>query len=519
MKIQASGNHNIWQRAKLISKDEGIDLTSAFYRANDAIRRESNTDAANQQSPAISGSGLPNPPSPPSWPAHLPEPLLDHRKSCPSGDLAAYLSLDASFVYNITDSEVKECKEKCKNGEQPNAFASFEAPVSFTTKFIALFPVATLLALLAWCMGWVARHIFPDPWLRWWGIAVLPWLPGVLIVTVALVLIYLFAQRATTFGYGYCDSGRIVLAFRGTQSLGDWMTDGNILPWQWPCRHLGFLLAWHSIQNQVTSWLESLDHKPTSLILTGHSLGGALAKIAAFDLAAKYTIDAVVTFGAPRIGFYRFRDAYERCTAGPDNGSGKTLGGVTFRYTHQTDIVSKLPPPVPYFHVGTEYHLLDTGIVQADPPPSRLASVETWFNNLSAAYYSSITPVGTFQHSEQAGMGVAKPVIPAPVFPLPGLAKPSARDDSTTASFGRLCERFPHLRVLLFASFPVTLTWVSLAVFFSAIADSSHHFMNQYLRAFEKRYTGARPASLIEQFIGRSVVSPGSRIKNSSEQT
>src|SRR5262245_57879144 len=81
------------------------------------------------------------------------------------------------------------------------------------------------------------------------------------------------------------------------------------------------------------------------VVFTGHSLGGALAVIAA-ERAMRANIaqaTCVYTFGSPRTGGSAFFDRYTQ-----------RLGDVTFRLVHGTDIVATVPPALNnrFLHVG-----------------------------------------------------------------------------------------------------------------------------------------------------------------------
>lgn len=99
----------------------------------------------------------------------------------------------------------------------------------------------------------------------------------------------------------------ITLAFRGTEatSVKDIKSDlratttkcdsgGNI--------HSGFKDAFEQVEREIQKTLNKQEfaHKP--LFITGHSLGGALATIAAKKLKHAAGIAACYTFGAPRVG-------------------------------------------------------------------------------------------------------------------------------------------------------------------------------------------------------------------------
>jgi hypothetical protein len=144
-------------------------------------------------------------------------------------------------------------------------------------------------------------------------------------------------------GYGFVFEHKAFVIFRGTESDNDWainradaLTDAlqnsNDKRRKWlvtrygdllaktgdpsPGRHVGFAIAWASIKDDVERWLEEvlMTGDAMSIIYAGHSLGGAMALLAAFDHAREHQphwISGVVTFGAPMVGGKAFVDAYK----------------------------------------------------------------------------------------------------------------------------------------------------------------------------------------------------------------
>ncbi|MCV3212761.1 50S ribosome-binding GTPase [Plectonema radiosum NIES-515] len=96
--------------------------------------------------------------------------------------------------------------------------------------------------------------------------------------------------------------------------------------------HLGFALLMEEILPKIQSEIKQL--KPKTICLTGHSLGGALATLAAYRLRKQgFSIPiSIYTFGAPRVGDSAFASKYE---------DSKVLH---FRIENQNDIVPHLPP-------------------------------------------------------------------------------------------------------------------------------------------------------------------------------
>ncbi|BBN20210.1 hypothetical protein MPTK1_8g17360 [Marchantia polymorpha subsp. ruderalis] len=159
------------------------------------------------------------------------------------------------------------------------------------------------------------------------------------------------------------DLKAIVIAFRGTQetSYQNWAEDLYFrqLDLNYPgiedaMVHSGFYSAYHNttLRDSVVRGVLSILARRNDLgiIVTGHSMGGAMATLCALDLAANFgMIDMkVITFGQPRIGNSVFAAGYY------------ALVPNTVRMTHAHDIVPHLPPyytllgEKTYHHFATE---------------------------------------------------------------------------------------------------------------------------------------------------------------------
>ncbi len=140
------------------------------------------------------------------------------------------------------------------------------------------------------------------------------------------------------FGFVLESAERSVIAFRGTASALDWMT--NAMARQVDYRfvegggrtHQGMTDIYASLRTRLFAAVWSLPtDKP--LYLTGHSLGGALAVLAAPDLAANAGIvPSVYTYGAPRVGNWRFMLLFNK------------LIPEAYRWQNAYDLVTHVPP-------------------------------------------------------------------------------------------------------------------------------------------------------------------------------
>ena len=144
----------------------------------------------------------------------------------------------------------------------------------------------------------------------------------------------------------------LLVVFRGTElgSLRDLLTDANVV-WEREAGagrvHQGFKRALDSIWPALREHLLSVA-QGRAVWLGGHSLGGALATLAARRLGADAT--GLVTFGSPRVGDSDFARQFD-CPA--------------WRVVNNNDIVARVPPR-PYVAVGRLCYLDSNGQMVLD---------------------------------------------------------------------------------------------------------------------------------------------------------
>ena len=173
-----------------------------------------------------------------------------------------------------------------------------------------------------------------------------------------------------TQGFVVKFNGHVIVAFRGTQGLQDLATDAltvkafvNLFP---PRRvHAGFLLAHRSVRDDIRTAIESLD--PPRVFVTGHSLGGALATLAALDLAVERpsTQITIYNFGCPRlgdrgyVGYYNGKMSESFCVAVPEDFiANLPVGGwgpFRFRHVSQEHELENVAPPFHHHDMKTSY--------------------------------------------------------------------------------------------------------------------------------------------------------------------
>lgn len=149
---------------------------------------------------------------------------------------------------------------------------------------------------------------------------------------------------ASTGGFIARGHDCLFISFQGTDPLliANWVTNFQFAPDK-DGVHQGFAVALDSVWPKIAQRMAAL--KPVkNLVITGHSLGGALAALCAMRCATELdsVANAVYTFGMPRVGTRKFATRYN-----------KRFGEVTYRFVHGHDIVPTVPPPSFQFsHVG-----------------------------------------------------------------------------------------------------------------------------------------------------------------------
>lgn len=146
----------------------------------------------------------------------------------------------------------------------------------------------------------------------------------------------------------------VVISFRGTvsTSIRDWLDDlsyGIVQPIaEYPdaAVHRGFWGAWQILKDPVVQALDDMlaDHPGSPVRLTGHSLGAAIANVAALDLKLSRGLrTSLIDFGSPRVGNLELVKAMEQEV--PQQ----------WRITHAKDIVPHMPPQYfGFYHTPTE---------------------------------------------------------------------------------------------------------------------------------------------------------------------
>jgi len=143
------------------------------------------------------------------------------------------------------------------------------------------------------------------------------------------------------------DDKNVVVVFRGTSSIVDWLTDFRAVREPGPLTqkalaHEGFQDALFPAVIALTDAVDTFRTHDQKVWVTGHSLGGALCSLyAGMLLENKVPVYGIYTFASPRPGDSDFVDALDAAVPGPH-----------YRVVNEGDIVPHVPPEPFFSHAG-----------------------------------------------------------------------------------------------------------------------------------------------------------------------
>lgn len=191
--------------------------------------------------------------------------------------------------------------------------------------------------------------------------------------------------RAAIFGY----RGDVILAFQGTVPADKRTIIADANFWPTPLVdepqvlvHGGFLLSWLYLKPWVETKAKERLKEAKHLWITGHSLGGAQAHLAAHFLRRSVDADriaGVYTFAAPRVGQGEFVKTMH----------DSPLADRVFRVENDHDLVPLVPASEDFVPVGRCVFIDKADVVQPCPHQRRLSLLlndpDTWRSFAAAA--------------------------------------------------------------------------------------------------------------------------------------
>lgn len=165
-----------------------------------------------------------------------------------------------------------------------------------------------------------------------------------------------------THGYiGYkASEGNIYVVYRGSQTIKNWIDNLNAILTDYPfcskCEvHQGFYNAHQVVIEDVRNKVNALRSKYPSykVIISGHSLGAALATLTAIDLKNSGIPLTLSHFGSPRVGNDEFA------------AFASSFVATRERVTHYKDMVPHCPMNQRFTHISGEWYEDKDGSIRA----------------------------------------------------------------------------------------------------------------------------------------------------------
>ncbi len=155
------------------------------------------------------------------------------------------------------------------------------------------------------------------------------------------------------------DRETVYVAFRGTEptELSDILADIKAWPTESDTEgsvHAGFKGHLDKIYEDVHKYVygRAVSKKRDTLVITGHSLGAAMATIFASRIRQSGYKVELYTYGSPRVGTTSWADQFKDIPS--------------FRFVNNNDIVCQVPPFGLYHHVGQLHYMDYAGKILTD---------------------------------------------------------------------------------------------------------------------------------------------------------
>lgn len=182
------------------------------------------------------------------------------------------------------------------------------------------------------------------------------------------------SKKKGTQAFVSANSRMVLIAFRGTEpsELKDVKADIKVIKEKSVVGrvHRGFKGALDGVWPSLLDHVKRVRTNNQKIWVTGHSLGAALATLATarLQISNDIPVQGLMTFGQPRTGNKEFATAFD-----------SAMVGKVYRFVNNTDLVTRVPPPKAYYHVGRRIYFTRDGRAT-----NELSRVQRFLDRLSA---------------------------------------------------------------------------------------------------------------------------------------
>lgn len=213
-------------------------------------------------------------------------------------------------------------------------------------------------------------------------------------------------NRANVQGFWAIKGETALLAFRGTQNTAHWLRNARFYPWPhpWGPAHEGFVDGINDIQQELNAFATAASGA-SHLWITGHSLGGALAILAAawLKIHAGGRVSHLYTYGQPRVAANQLfgTDFADRFSI--------ELPGSLHRFVNQSDIVTRIPPAPIFRHFGIVKRIVRPGVITSTAGATTLPAPQAGPSPLDPGV-EALLRGDALQHT-LAEAGITRPIL------------------------------------------------------------------------------------------------------------
>jgi len=161
--------------------------------------------------------------------------------------------------------------------------------------------------------------------------------------------------------FQYKDNKYITIAFRGSEAIADWVTNFQLTQAEdFICQgmvHSGFTNLVDDYYSAIEKIIENKkNNKNLRVFLTGHSLGGAIAILMATRFSP-FIVEAVYTYGAPRVGDEDFVNSYQPTHYRVEYGND-IVPHLPINHHLMSLVINNDSIPIKYLHTGDLNYLV-----------------------------------------------------------------------------------------------------------------------------------------------------------------
>jgi hypothetical protein len=198
----------------------------------------------------------------------------------------------------------------------------------------------------------------------------------------------------------------VVIAFCGTKKIPDYFGNVRLSLTGWPNNegsgskvHTGFLKAYESVSEEIQSFISKISESKKEVYVTGHSRGGAIATLCAFDIkTANPGLKVFMcSFGSPMAGNKKFAKDYGKVMGKKSLRVYINGDPVTLPQANALGLIGLVPRKIrgaaeraSEHFLGDYEHVPNAWKIDYVGPSSKLPALDRWSRHSMKSYTNSL---------------------------------------------------------------------------------------------------------------------------------